>query len=224
MKRLIGMPLLLALAACGPDFTLPGAMGPVDKQDILKSITSECEGTYQTSLKEVKNASLSPKIILKATNHQVQDKKLPEDPSKQERCLEIANGLSQAPVDLKLEINFKDTLEQAEQMRNGNPTSIRPDSARLEFTDGSFNNAYADLTLRCPDAATVACRPSADNDSPCESYDIIYVGKCTFTSGMLFYTFSDLKKTTLDLKGEIDFFGSNGAEIRFTNISWRQIY
>lgn len=228
MKRLVGMQLLLAvLAGCGPVGLTQEqeVLARMNSEDVLRANTSKCESSYRTSLKEVKNTSLSPRLIFTAnTNHQVQDKKLSKDPSLKEQCLEVENSLHQAPVDFRLELNFTETMEQADQMRNGIPAKIRPDSARLDFTDGSLNNAYTELKLRCPDAATVACKASANGNSPCESHNITYSGKCTFSSGPLYYTFSDLKKTELDLEGEIEFLGANKAEISFNSVSWRRIY
>lgn len=225
MKRLIGMQLLLVvLAGCGPVGLTQEqeVLARMNSEDVLKSVTSQCEGQFSTNLREMKNNGYSLSLGFAAKDNQrVHNNRLPNQPSLKERCQELLNSLSIIPNEFKFEISFDRSEEQAEQMRAGQKVSLRPESGRLEFTDGSLNNAHTDIKLRCPDSAQVACVPSPDNDRPCASFDISYTGKCTFTSKILFYTFSDLKRIMLDLMGEVDFYGANGAEIKFTSVSWR---
>lgn len=225
MKRLIGMQMLLLLAGCGPEALNTQnseLLAHIDADSALESLASKCESGFSTTLKRENIKENSPKISFATIDkHGGKASKALKNPTTLERCQEVKTSFSIAPSDMAFEIDFAEAADHEKQMLMGKEVSMRPERAQLLFTDGSLNGQITDLTLRCPEDARVTCKP-LEGGEHCASYEVAYVGKCTFVSQTLVYTFSDLKTGHLDVKGEIVFSGQ-GATIRFESMSWMSL-
>lgn len=193
-----------------------------------------CNEPIVASLRPVESNWYSPRLsFVSGAKEAVVDAKLGNNASTKERCMELQNHFSGAPIkdgaaavpnEFSLDIGFSPTAEQEQQMLLGKSVNIRPAEASLVLTDGSLNSASADLELRCPGSASVSCRvKDLGGYKKCDAYDVTFTGNCSFSSKVLLYNFSDHKKAQLEVMGELKTSEHGDYEIRFTTLSWLDI-
>lgn len=231
MKAVIGTSLaLLFICSCGGQEQLD--LKP-SQADYFNEATGgeSCNEPIVASLMSVDPSGYSPKLKLVAKHRETYlDAKVDPHIPTEGRCVElrrhfsgmaITTSASIVPNELSIEIGFSPTAEQEAELLLGKAVSVRPDAASLVVTDGSLNSAHADLELRCPGSSLVSCRvKDLGGYKKCDTYDVKFVGRCSFRAGLLLYSFADHKKGQLEVIGELNTAERGDSEIKFTKISW----
>lgn len=221
---------ILFITSCGDpnmvnqkqDSALLAAAGNSD--NILESSGSSCNEVFNTPLTQAEIHSYSPKLrFIASARNSANNTKLNNKSTTKQRCFELKNQLSGSTLqdELSLEIDFELTNAQETQLLLGKTVKVHPDTAQLQLTDGSLNATSTDLELHCPGLASVSCQITQIEDyKKCESYQVKFTDECTFRSKLLLFSFSDHKSGQMDVVGELKVSEQNGAQLKFSKISW----
>jgi hypothetical protein len=183
--------------------------------------SGSCTGPFISELKpSLKSSNYSTELFLGGTNKPLQA------PVSKEICNELSRYLSSSTWmengykienDVDLTINFGSSSDNSRKAANGG--GIRAASAELKFLDGSLTQKSAHVALRCPALFSLHC-PKEDSDD-CFDYTISFGHqKCTFSGLVGNMVYSDHKRSTLEIFGEITFNNSGSASMVVTKASW----
>jgi len=188
----------------------------------LGSSSFLCDGPFSRTLGQNKNKDTSPGIEFASADRAVEAKALDGNATKQERCDEINKHLAQGA--LKVELSFLASETEKKQMAQGKVLSMQPRRVNLEYADSSVKG-FHNMDLSCNHQFIVSCDiQEIDGKKECLSYVVKpVVQSCKFRAPLLPFGFSDNKNAELDITGEMAFYASGEAEIKFDKITARKI-
>lgn len=241
MRRLLCVSsLAMVISGCGeqgqfnwgvhPDFLMNNANAN-DVENLSKKI---CPNEFSVSLVESKSNSYRPTLRLVGNKKDSILKDPKSHPTLLERCAEVEHHLSGFAVaqgtagiesSVSLDIKFDLSGGADDELRMGKTVLLRPARAILSSVDGIFDFAIGGLNMRCPGKAMVSCTiKELGTYKKCDEYMVDYRDTCTFKSIVFTYNFSDHKKVSLDVEGELYIKGNGHAELKFSKVSWDDVY
>jgi hypothetical protein len=182
-----------------------------------------CTGPFISDLKPIEHIhSHSTELLLQGKNKPTQ-KTVDND-----TCNELSRYLSastwteeshQFANDIRLLIDF------GQHTDNMSKSTIRVNSAKLYFLDGSLGENMANVELRCPGSFSLQCSNIDGNSSSCSNYKISYESQtCTFRGDVIRITYANHKRSDLQIFGELSLNSGGNVSMIINKASWMVMF
>lgn len=228
MRLFVCAVAVIFTSACGEN----PSINPTQSGEILSEqnaagevlTRSSCNGPFVSDLTPVKTQarSHSTELLLQGNNKPV------KNTADNNTCSELSRYLStsswsgdghQISNDVRLLINF------GQHVDNQSKPSLRVNSAKLYFLDGSLSENMANVELRCLGAFSLLCLTTDSDSSSCPNYKISYESQtCTFRGDVIQMAYANHKRSDLKITGELRLNSDGNASMKVDKASWKVMF
>jgi hypothetical protein len=223
MRSLVGVSaVMLILAGCGEGQSSkqdqPGGwLGQQDARELVSE--KSCAGPFISDLKPIEHIhSHSTELLLQGRNKAFQDQVGNDTCNELSRYLSASTWAEQGrPVanDIRLLIDFGQHADNKEK------STIKINSAKLYFLDGSLSENMAKLEIRCLSPFHLQCLAAEEGSIACSDYKINYESQtCTFHGDVILVSYANHQRSDLQITGEISFSSDGTTSIKVNKAGW----